>query len=92
MNLSLKELADLVIVRNQLATLVDTQWRVIKDFENTDLKKLNEVRINLDKKFVTMVLELNKPIIKHGEDKQLSLDFDKPKSKKSVSKVVRTDG
>lgn len=91
--MDMKELADLVVVRNHLATLIDTQWRVIKSVDNTvDFKKLNDIRSDLDRKFVSGILELNKPIVKYGEDKQLSLDFNKPKSKKSGTKVERVDG
>lgn len=97
MTMNLKELADLVVVRNHLATLLDTQWRTtaVAQMSKADIRKLNEIRGELDAKFLAGVLDLNKlPATieeQNSKNKQLLLDFDKPK-KKSGTKVVRVDG
>ena len=66
---SLIELAALVTVRNHLATLMDTQWRTIKNSAKYDFRQLTSLINELDNKFLD-AMSGNKT-----NDKQLDLDF-----------------
>lgn len=86
---NLSELADLVVVRNHLATLLDMQWRTIKNSDKFDHRQLNNVITNLDNKFLSSITELaakGQFDPNPAPKEQLKLDFD---GKNKASKIKR---